>query len=189
MRVLQVSDSNALDRDATEVRDALVLSMNTGTNELREKTRMAVECIPAGISLEFTVSLNDKVFSDFRAQNQDQLPFTSLDELFEQISRFAAFEWRTDQDFFGRIVKPGGISTAEIARFYQGVQANFRLGWGSGLSGTTIMHLLPVDLRLRIRDKLFDYRPTNVFPKSRRVLAQDGLPAQSLGWTKIRVVQ
>lgn len=178
MRVLKVSDSIALDKDSLVLREIQILSLTTG-KEVYLKTPLYVEVIPTGTELSFSVSLDEGLLGDLKRQNKGQVPFNSLSEVWEMTRDFSQDLWLYESNYWGQVIGPG---VSNMRNFYRRTPAGFRIGWGSGLAGASLLMLLPVDLARKIRDALFMPRGDAVFPKSRRAVMEDNDPGWPLGW-------
>ncbi len=179
MRVLKVSDTQPLEKNSLALEEVQVISI-TGDNELYLKNAIYVEVIPEGTELQFTISLDENILNDFASMNKgDNIPFRSFDDLFSMASEFALDMWEHEKQYWGGVNGPGAL---EMRDFYTQEPANFRIGWGSGLTGVSLLLLLPENLRLEIRDTLYEPRGQAIFPKSRRSVMEKGAPKRPLGW-------
>ena len=64
---------------------------------------------------------------------------------------------------------------------------NFRIGWGTGLLGTSVDSLLPEKIRQHLRNTLFTERGDTPAPKSRRLIVRKQEEEKGLGWLKAEV--
>ena len=183
MRVLKVSDTAAIEKDALALVEVQVVSL-TGEQDTYLKTPIYVEIILPNTELQFSVTLDEKILKDFSKSAGELVPFRTLDELFAMVSDFASDIWQFEKDYWDRIFGPG---TMEMRAFYSSNAAGLRLGWGSGLSGASLLMLLPQELRRAVRDALFEPRGQFAFPKSRRAVMDGDIPRWPLGWAVLGI--
>lgn len=88
---------------------------------------------------------------------------------------------KREKGYFEKIGFPGFVSTIEKEG------ANLRLGWGSGLLGTTLAMLLDEPLLQRLQNLLFTDRNGAIAPKTRRVTVENNTPVKPLGWVRLEV--
>ncbi len=183
MRVLKVSDTTPMDKDALPLVEVQVLSL-TGERDIYLKTPIYVEIILPGAELQFSVTLDENIMRDFSQQTKGILPFNTLEELFNLVHSFAHDIWRFEREYWAAVSGPGAM---EMRNFYDQKAAGMRMGWGAGLSGTSLLMLLPPELRRSVRDALFEPRGQFVFPKSRRAVMDGDVPRWPLGWTDLYI--
>jgi len=83
------------------------------------------------------------------------------------------------------------LDIAAIRDFYEATTCPYalRLGWGSGMNGTTVGLLLDDQLRSQLRDTCGIKAPGFEAPKSRRtVVSSDGTIRFVPGWVKFKAV-
>jgi len=180
MRAIKVSDSNPLNKDVLSLVEVKVLSL-TGKNEIYLKTPIYVEVIPPGTELEFSITLDESILGDFKKKAQGPLPFNSLEDVISKLNSFTTDLWGFEKGFWDGV---SGLGKLEMSNFYQNKPAGMRLGWGSGLSGASLLLLLPEEQRRELRDALFEPREQFEFPKSRRAVMDGDTPRWPLGWVK-----
>jgi CRISPR-associated protein Csm5 len=184
MRVLKVSDTAPLDKNDLTLVEVQVISL-TGENDVYLKTPIYVEIIPPGREMEFSITLDESIWADFSSRSGDRLPFKTLEEVFALVNDFAADIWQFEKAFSDNIA---GHKSVEMKDFYRHTSASMRVGWGSGLSGASLLMLLPQDLRRAVRDNLFEPRDRFAFPKSRRAVMDGDLPRWPLGWVNMETI-
>lgn len=197
LRVLHVSDSLKVEGDFT-LNDASVLSLYRNS-KLRSKIEPAgnrnpgiqVECFQKGYA-EFEIAIDYALMAEFKKYGA--LPFDDLEDILKCCEQFSAELWKEDKDFFVRHnAETKFFQTGKLLSFYgKDVAANVRLGWGSGLLGTTIDMLLTEEKRKKIRNIFFEDRGDAPAPKSRKCsssnwnnILQCDAP---FGWAKLEVV-
>ncbi|WP_066636006.1 type III-A CRISPR-associated RAMP protein Csm5 [Desulfolucanica intricata] len=183
MRAVKVSDTQPLDKDTLSLVEVQVLSL-TRENEVYLKTPVFVEVIPPETELHFSIVLDENILGDF-AKKAGELPFKTLDDVLLLLKDFTADLWEFESHYWNGVSGPG---TLEMRDFYRHEPAGMRLGWGSGLSGASLLMLLPEDLRHELRDALFEPREQFDFPKSRRAVMEGDRPQLPLGWVSISKV-
>lgn len=180
LRCLKVSDC-VYDGD-TVVLPVQVLSLQRGDDRYYLKSQMLLECIPEKSKLSCTLTLDLKLLDEFRNAGTP-LPFSSLRELLGLVQEHAEHLLDEEYDFFD------GLEGAEtLAGFYDQTDANLRIGFGSGLLGTSILPNLSKDQRFRLRDTVLTARrDSNFFPKSRKVVTNGRKLVAPLGWVRWEV--
>jgi CRISPR-associated protein Csm5 len=175
LRVLRIGDSQPLDRNALVITKATVKSSSQSGNWY-DKTSVLVETTPNGTSFEHVCSIDEWLAERFQRQN-GSVPFLVPDQLMEMIREFHADLVQQDRELYDLVQKPQPLPATPG-------ECVLHLGWGSGLLGTTIVGLLPPELRLEVRRQFFQERDLPLFPKSRR-LTQSGEP---FGWVRVEIV-
>ncbi len=151
------------------------------------------------VQVKFAITLDQEMLSWFHHRQDMILPLQSIDELLKICKKFAQEQWDFEHDYW-QIVKdnantkddqrqPINLDYSKIRQFYEKEKCPFtlRIGWGSGLTGTTIGTLLNDGLRATIRDTCGIRAPNFEAPKSRRTVANVNREIQSvLGWVKLQ---
>lgn len=139
-------------------------------------TTIWVECIPEGVSFRFQMTWDRRLLNEFKKFNPDVKLPKNLDEVMENIKKWANDVIDKEKSFF---------SDQNKLKFYNFKESkpNFRIGFGSGMMATTIFPLLPDDLRKKIRNYAGLNRGNDEAPKSKRVWIREDsyIP---LGWVK-----
>lgn len=174
LRTLRIGDSGPVSPDGLNLRKASVRS-SRGDNDWYEKTSVLLETAAEGITFRSICSIDDDLVERFQKQNV-QIPFTSPTELIEMIREFHTDFVREDKNFYETVNK------TQLGRDTAG-EPILHLGWGSGMLGTTLISLLPEDLRLQIRKKFFRERDTLLFPKVRRLTENN----EPFGWVAVQL--
>lgn len=145
------------------------------------------------IQTDFTLSLDTEMLSWFRHQKGMQIPFYNLDELLNICKSFAQEQWDGEHDYWDMVKNNNNrkkrLNFDIIRDFYEPETCPYhlRLGWGSGMNGTTIDWLLQDEIRQEIRDNCGIAAPGFEAPKSRRtVLDPDGNIHYVPGWVKFK---
>lgn len=135
------------------------------------------------MDFQFEMNLDKKILDDFASKNPSGLLFKTVDDILSICKIFFKDVLEEERRFFESV----SVSDAKLQYlpvFYRDLDANFRLGWGSGMVGAMAL-LLPANLALEIRDLFFESNPINDFPKSKRATVKDNSPGTSLGWVKL----
>jgi CRISPR type III-A-associated RAMP protein Csm5 len=89
-------------------------------------------------------------------------------------------------------VADGEVRVAEIREYYTLPCPGFRLGWGSGLMGTTVdMHLNPENMGkvLQLIDSRHHRGEPRDGPKSRKIVESEGRPKWPMGWARLEATE
>lgn len=162
LRVLKVADAEPFAKEAASVVSTNVKSAK-GSNDWYDKAPITVEAVDVGQRTHLKLVLDDWLMNQYANQHVP-LPFTTPAELEQYVVDFHQ-DWLTYEAEFYHYVKKSFPSALLQTRG----KPVLHLGWGSGLTGTTLLMLLPEAHRLKIRDGYFDKRDMSVFPKSRRL--------------------
>ena len=203
MRAVQVTDTQALkpstdDRqdEATNVAIAnkVIVSSHTSAGDAKSRRSPFVEMVHR-VHTQFTLSLDTDMLSWFRHRQGMVLPFRSVDDLLKICRAFAQAQWEAEQAYWQQVSDrvEGGTSLdfSRIRQFYDLSQCPFdlRIGWASGMTGTTINGLFPEDLRAQIRDTCGIKAPGFPAPKTRRTVRNpEGDIEFTLGWVQFTAV-
>ena len=177
----------------SEVKFKDVLFTTLERNQVVEKdagVNTRFECLYGETAIEISID-NDILESFTRAGAQP--PFTNLNDLIQLCKNFARAQWEDEKRFLQRYGNNEGINLDEIKAFYNDTEneqrATLRVGWGTGMLGTTISRLLDEGTRVKLRNEVIsadeNYRPKPA-PKSRRFLLENGQPIYPLGWLELK---
>lgn len=148
------------------------------------------------VQTEFTLTLDTEMLKWFKHKQGMKLPFNNLDELLEICREFAQEQWDSEHDYWDAIEnnhKAGGknLDFNYIREFYEPEKCphTLRLGWGSGMTGTTVDLLFKDELRQELRDICGLKAPGFEAPKSRRtVMNPNGEIRFVPGWVKFKAL-
>ena len=148
------------------------------------------------VKTSFSICLDTKMLSWFKGDQGLTIPFKSVSELLEICQEFAQDQWDAEYDYWHNTkdtpnARGKNLDFSHIRHFYEPEQCPFslRVGWGSGLLGTTIGLLLKDDLRAEIRDICGIRAPNFDAPKSRRtVVSRSGEIRFVPGWSRLKSV-
>jgi CRISPR-associated protein Csm5 len=207
LRVLKVTDSEPLLEKTTKTKAGKPLALNLPVvaeviissrfpnYSAKYKASIYAEMV-RNVKTEFTLSIDTEMVSWFRHNQGMNLPFTNLDELLQICQEFTQEQWDYEHDYWQAIKnnpKANGrnLDFDYIRDFYEPTECphSLRLGWGSGMTGTTVDLLLEDELRQEIRDTCGLEAPNFEAPKSRRtVVSPKGEIRFVPGWAKFKVV-
>ncbi|WP_066426855.1 type III-A CRISPR-associated RAMP protein Csm5 [Anabaena sp. 4-3] len=148
------------------------------------------------VQTEFTLTLDTEMLSWFKHHKGMKLPFNNLDELLEICQEFTQEQWDYEHDYWQDIennprAAGKNLDFNYIREFYENEKCPYslRLGWGSGMNGTTIDLLFTDELREKIRDNCGLKAPGFEAPKSRRtVMNSNGEIKFVPGWVKFKTL-
>lgn len=146
------------------------------------------------VRTEFTLSLDTEMLSWFSHKQGMKLPFQSVDDILSICQEFAQGQWDFEHDYWYDIktnpkAMDRNLDFSQIREIYEPETCPYqlRLGWGSGMRGTTVNLLLPDDLVANIRDVCGISAPGFEAPKSRRtVVGPRGDIKYVPGWVKFK---
>lgn len=144
--------------------------------------KLSCECLPEGMQTAVSLTLDEAILKQWANDRGSPPPFSTIDDLLQIAKDFALAQWDFENAFLSNVTS--GINITLLRRFYQGGrEASLRLGWGTGMLGTTIDLLFDNALRKQIRNML---TPRNdPAPKSRRIVTRNGIPSFPLGWVRL----
>ena len=144
------------------------------------------ECFHGETTIE--VSIDHEILDSFKRGGVTP-PFSDLKSLIKFCQDFAQAQWKAEQRFHATHTSGAGLNLGAIKTFYADTdnktRATLRVGWGTGMLGTTVSLLLDEDTRVRLRNEVVSAdggnRPQPA-PKSRRFVLENNQPAYPLGW-------
>lgn len=151
---------------------------------------------------QFTISIDSEMLSWFHHRQGLQIPFNTIDDILNICQVFAQEQWDYEHDYWRDITdnlndrdnnrQTINLDFSNIRELYEPEKCPYelRLGWGSGMTGTTVNLLFADDLRAEIRDSCSPNKaPGFEAPKSRRVVAvSDRKIKFAPGWVKFKVL-
>jgi CRISPR-associated protein Csm5 len=147
------------------------------------------------VKTEFTIKLDLEMLSWFHHKQKMRIPFESIDDLLNICQEFAQKQWDEEIKYWQNISnnqdKYKNLDFDLIWDKYDShikCPYDLRLGWGSGMMGTTINSLFPNDLRSTIRDVCGREAPNFDAPKSRRTIVNSKQEIRYVpGWVNLTV--
>jgi CRISPR-associated protein Csm5 len=152
---------------------------------------------------QFTISVDHERLNWFRHNRGMALPFNSVDDLLKICQEFAQEQWTLERNYWFAIINNPDAKDRNLIRnldfdFIRDIYKSkicpytLRLGWGSGMMGTTINSLMNKDLASQIRDACAspsNKAPGFEAPKSRRtIMNSKGEIRYVPGWVKLEVL-
>lgn len=207
MRAVQVTDSTPLIEEKTTnkkgqpifhnlaiVPEVLVSSHVPG-GKAKYRASIFAEMVRS-VRTEFTISLDTEMLSWFRHSQGMKIPFASVADILKLCQEFAQDQWDGEHDYWQEIKnnpnsQGKNLDFSGIRSMYEPEQCPYslKLGWGSGMTGTTVTLLFQDDLRAEIRDSCGIQAPGFEAPKSRRtVVSKSGDIKFVPGWVKFKVL-
>ena len=179
-RCLRVSDSTTLKANGAQIGTIKVFS-----DGRPKRFSLYAECLPPGSTCEFDISVDKWILEEFRKRNKQTQLYSGLKKFLEN----PLVPWKfmggclrqADCKFFSK-----HLPNVNVSRPPKDIPL-VRLGWGSGLLGTTVDMLLPTKVQ-DIRNTLFVDKGNTPAPKTRRLVKQ-GNTYLPLGWAKVEVIQ
>jgi CRISPR-associated protein Csm5 len=205
MRAVHVSDSGPLKEEKIErpgkkplprnlpVVAEVIVSSRFPDYRAKYKASLYVEML-FNVDAEFTLSIDHEMLSKFHHKRGMRLPFHTVDELLAICQEFVQEQWEAEQ-FYWEAIKNNqhgrkNLDFSNIQELYQKVTCphTLRLGWASGLLGTTVSLCLDVELVETVRDTCGIAAPDYEAPKSRRtVMNSRGDIRYVPGWVKLEM--
>jgi len=148
----------------------------------RREISLNYECLKEETEFKTRILLDIDLLYKFYSDGKT--PFNDIDSLISVIKEFGDQQWREERNFFQKV-----RGFQKIANFYNQLipQPVLRIGWGTGMLGTTIDLLLDPSLRQRIRNEVMGHnRPGLPAPHSKRIVMRNNKPAFPLGWIAIK---
>jgi CRISPR-associated protein Csm5 len=206
MRAVKISDSAPLleksvnlksgntRRDNVAIAAAVTVSSHFGDDKAKRRATIYAE-MALRANTTFTITLDRQMLSWFKHQEGMQIPFDSIDDLLRICQEFAQEQWDEEHDYWEAIQnnahRDHQLDFDDIRAWYEPEVCPYklRLGWASGMNGTTIGLCLPDDLRQEIRDQCGIKAPGFAAPKSRRTVANvHGEIKYAPGWAKLEAL-
>lgn len=206
MRAIHVSDTKPLLRETLTLRNGnktivnvpivteVLVSSHFENNNAKYRASIYAEMV-RNVKTEFTLTIDYEMLSWFRHQQGMIIPFKNSQELLTICQEFAQEQWDGEHDYWDNIEdhqnQGKNLYFDKIRDFYEHEKCPYqtRLGWGSGMTGTTINWLLKDDLRSQLRDTCGIRAPGFEAPKSRRTVTnKDGEISYLPGWVKLIIL-
>ena len=205
MRAISVSDSTPLVEEKIQREGKRPIFRNLSVvNEIivssrfpdyRAKYRASIYAEMAfNIQTQFTLSVDHEMLSWFRHKQGMKLPFQSVDDLLKICREFAQEQWDFEHDYWAAVqnnpnAQGKNLDFGYIRELYEPETCphTLRLGWGSGMRGTTVNLLMPDELVGKVRNTCGIKAPGFEAPKSRRsVVNSRGEIRYVPGWVKLK---
>ena len=201
MRAVQVTDSAPLlETDGDVIHNRAIVPEVLVTSHFQDgNAKYRASIFPEmvrSVETEFTLSVDYEMLSWFQHRQGMIIPFKTVGELLQICQEFAQDQWVGEQQYWRRVqtnpdAQGKNLNFSAIRSMYEPecCPYSLKIGWGSGLPGTTVTMLLDAELRSEIRDTCGIRAPGFEAPKSRRtVVALDGTIQFVPGWVKFEEV-
>ncbi|NEQ34738.1 MAG: type III-A CRISPR-associated RAMP protein Csm5, partial [Leptolyngbya sp. SIO4C5] len=207
MRAVSVSDSEPLIEEKIQregkrpifrnlsVVNEVIVSSRFPDYQAKYRASIYAEMV-FNVRTQFTLSVDHEMLSWFQHLNNMKLPFKSVDDLLHICQEFAQEQWDFEHDYWAALhnnpnAQGRNLDFGYIRELYEPETCphTLRLGWGSGMRGTTISLLMPDDLVGEIRDTCGIKAPEFEAPKSRRtIVSSKGEIRYAPGWVKFKEI-
>lgn len=182
-RMLHVSDAYPVEEIQTNIIPISILKKEkTGwrfkVDSPGVNTLIWAECIPSETVFEFQIAWDVKLLESFKNQNTNKTLPENLDELNKILQSWSSNIHKSERDY---------LSGHILHKWYDNEHPNFRIGFGSGMNSTTILQLLPDELKKQIRNYSGINRGDDEAPKSRRIFVNNS-EAIPLGWAMLEIM-
>lgn len=188
LRTVKVSDSKIDEVQRENIR--VICFRNNGSSyfgktKRRDGTERQIsldyECLHEDTEFKTDILLDFELLSKFYPD--DKIKINDISSLINIIKEFGECQWIEERNFFNKVQE-----TQKIKEFYNQNISHpvLRVGWGTGMLGTTIDLLLDSYLRQRIRNEVMGHnRPGLPAPHSKRIVMRNNIATFPLGWVKI----
>jgi CRISPR-associated protein Csm5 len=202
LRCLKVSDSESLieKRFTSNTGQPIAINLPVVTKVIvssrfadyraKHKAPLYVEMV-RNVKTQFTITIDKQMLALFQHNQGMKLPFNNIDELLEICQEFAQEQWDCEYNYWNDIKDNSreNMDFALIRDTYEPEKCPYgmRLGWGSGMTGTTIGLCFDDELRAELRDICGSQAPGFEAPKSRRtIMSPNGEIKFVPGWVKFK---
>ncbi|MEB3887257.1 type III-A CRISPR-associated RAMP protein Csm5 [Lyngbya sp. CCY1209] len=187
MRAVQVTDSQPLIKRKVTLKNNKIVTFNIPAvaevivsshfEDWNAKYRASIYAeVVRNVKTTFALALDTEMLSWFKHKQGMKIPFHSVDELLNICQTFAQDQWDGEYDYWAMVKNKRhqgkNLDFEAIRDFYEKEECpyNLRIGWASGMTGTTVGWLFKDDLRKQIRDTCGIRAPNFEAPKSRRTV-------------------
>lgn len=209
MRAIKITDSKPLKKGTVKnkpvntpvVAEVIVSSYADVLTRERFKNRLAKYKAPIYAEMvhevwtEFTITLDTEMLSWFSHKDGMIIPFGTIGEILSICKEFAQDQWEYERKYWQEI-KNNAKDNLDFDcirdEFYEPSKCSYglRIGWASGMPGTTIGLRLNSELRSEIRDACGFPASNYEAPKSRRTVVDDsGEIKFAPGWARFRPIK
>ncbi len=207
MRAIKVTDSQLLLEKTKTIKEGKKITVNSpivaevmvssklADHKAKYRASIYAEMV-RNVSTTFTISLDQKMLDSFHHIQGLKIPFQNIDELLRICQEFAQHQWDAEHDYWQDIkdnhYQEKNLYFEAIREFYETIKSPYslRLGWASGMRGTTVNLCLSDEVVEQIRDNCGIMAPGFEAPKSRRtVINNKGDVKFPLGWVKFNMLK
>lgn len=188
MRAVRVSDTQPLVEQKIQsenkrpffrnlpIVSEVVVSSRSADYRAKYRAPLYAEMV-LNVRTQFSISVDHEMLGWFQHKNGMKLPFQSTDDLLKICEEFAQDQWDLEHDYWTSVknnLNANGkrLDFTDIRKMYEPTHCPYslRIGWASGLMGTTVNLLLPDETVSQVRDKCGIPAPGFEAPKSRRTV-------------------
>jgi CRISPR-associated protein Csm5 len=203
MRSIKISDSTPLFPQTTDktrqdnvgIAAAVTVSSHLEDNKAKRRATIHAEMV-RNANATFTIRLDREFLSWFEHQQGMKLPFNSIADVINICQEFAQDIWDEERSYWNSINNNTrdnhqlDFDNLRILYKQETCPYKLRLGWGIGMTGTTIALALSEKIRQEIRDACGLAAPGFNAPKSRRTVSNsnNAKTKYALGWTKLELI-
>ena len=190
-RAIKVKDAMIEETSEVQTEKILFTSLNKSNQIARKKMggNTDYECFHG--ETDISISIDHNILESFKRAGAT-LPFSDLTSLIDICRDFAEAQWNAEQQFLAAYAGGSSLNLGEIKKFYTDPKnmsrATLRVGWGTGMLGTTLSLLLDEPTRVELRNTVISggnhVRPEPA-PKSRRFISEKQQPIYPLGWIEL----
>lgn len=187
-KAIKVKDAIIEDSSEVQTEEILFTSLNRHNQIARKRMQgnTNYECFHGETDIE--ISIDHDILESFKRAGATP-PFSDLTSLIDICQNFAREQWKAEQRFLKAHAGGSSLSLRAIEKFYTDAKnidrPTLRVGWGTGMLGTTLSLLLDEPTRVKLRNEVISgghhVRPKPA-PKSRRFVLDDQQPIYPLGW-------
>jgi CRISPR-associated protein Csm5 len=170
--------------------------------DYRAKYRASIYAeLARSVQTTFTITLDRHLLDQMHHAQGMKIPFKSVADLLQMCQAFAQDQWDAEHDYWQDIQNNANerdrnnstrnLDFGAIRDFYETTTCPYalRLGWGTGMNGTTVGLLLDEQLRSQLRDTCGIKAPGFEAPKSRRtIIHPDSSIKYVPGWVKFKLL-
>ena len=190
-KAIKVKDAIIEEASEVQTEDILFTSLNTHNQIARKKMGGNTDCECFYGETDIKISIDHNILESFKRAGATP-PFSDLTSLIGICRDFAEAQWKAEQRFLTAYTDGSSLNLGAIKEFYTDAKnmdsVTLRVGWGTGMLGTTLSLLLDEPTRVDLRNDVISgghhVRPEPA-PKSRRFVSDNQQPAYPLGWIKL----
>ncbi|ERM92368.1 hypothetical protein O163_05505 [Caldanaerobacter subterraneus subsp. yonseiensis KB-1] len=190
MRIIKISDAFSKQKDISGIVRVKVVSLNrdrgyhfSKIKGKEEEIEIFIEAIRPGSEFIFELEIDDFLDSVIEGKNKHR---SMKEMLIEALHLKSEQLIQEEKEFFE---KAGLSNVKDYLEVLKKEGVNLRIGWGSGLLGTTAALLLKENERRILRDKFFQSRNSYIFPQSRKVVVTENEEISgTLGWCRLELI-
>lgn len=190
-KAIKVKDAMIEEASEVQTEEILFTSLNKSNQIARKKMggNRNYECFHGETDIEISIDLN--ILESFKRAGATP-PFSDLTSLMDICRDFAEAQWKAERQFLSVYAGGSSLNLGTIEKFYTDAKnmnrATLRVGWGTGMLGTTLSLLLDDPTRVDLRNQVISggnhVRPKPA-PKSRRFILDNQQPIYPLGWIEL----